>query len=103
VLRQPCSHRASANSTPAATVSILTNDGRHIVGTLTGYDKSTNVVLTDSFERIYSKDAATETVALGLYVLRGDSIGVIGEVDEEKDEGIRYSELKVAPVREIIH
>lgn len=85
------------------TVSIVTNDGRHIVGTLTGFDKVQNIVLTNSFERIYSKETPAETVPLGLYVVRGDSIAVIGEVDDERDDEIEWDGIKVEPMRIITH
>ena len=66
----------------AGMVSIVTNDGRHIVGTLRGYDQATNVIVDESVERIYREDAGAETIALGLYVVRGDTIAIIGELDE---------------------
>jgi small nuclear ribonucleoprotein (snRNP)-like protein len=61
---------------PAATVSVITNDGRHIVGTLRGYDQATNLILDDSHERVYSEGAGAEAIALGLYVVRGDNMCV---------------------------
>jgi small nuclear ribonucleoprotein (snRNP)-like protein len=63
-------------SLPAATVSVITNDGRHIVGTLRGYDQATNLILDDSHERVYSEGAGAEAIALGLYVVRGDNMCV---------------------------
>lgn len=85
------------------TVSVLTNDGRHIVGTLTGFDKVQNIILTSSFERIYSRDTPTETVPLGLYVVRGDSLAVIGEVDPEKDEEVDWEGISADPMPIITH
>ncbi|GLD98262.1 hypothetical protein PINS_up006959 [Pythium insidiosum] len=35
-------------------ISIITNDGRNIIGVLKGYDQCINVVLDNSFERVYS-------------------------------------------------
>lgn len=59
-----------------ATVSVVTNDGRHIVGILRGYDQATNLILEETFERIYREDDATQMIALGLYVVRGDGMCV---------------------------
>ena len=56
------------------TVTVLTNDGRHLVGTLRGYDQATNVILDDCHERVYQDDAGVETIVLGLYVIRGDNM-----------------------------
>eukprot|EP00659_Diplonema_papillatum_P000832 gene832-1282_t len=37
-------------------VSIITNDGRHLVGTLKGFDQTINVILSESHERVYQTD-----------------------------------------------
>ena len=41
-------------------VQILTNDGRNIVGVLKGFDQTTNVILDECHERVYSADAGVE-------------------------------------------
>ncbi|CAM9567526.1 unnamed protein product, partial [Heterosigma akashiwo] len=55
-------------------VSVITNDGRNIVGLLKGYDQATNVILGACHERVFSPDAGVEQVALGLYIVRGDNM-----------------------------
>lgn len=35
-------------------VSVITNDGRNIVGILKGFDQATNLILDESHERVYS-------------------------------------------------
>ena len=35
-------------------VSVITNDGRNIVGILRGFDVTTNLLLEDCHERVYS-------------------------------------------------
>ena len=45
-------------------VSVITNDGRNIVGILRGFDVTTNLILEDCHERVYSSKA--RSVALGL-------------------------------------
>ncbi|KAJ1977919.1 U6 snRNA-associated Sm-like protein, partial [Dimargaris cristalligena] len=54
-------------------VLVITTEGRVILGNLKGFDQTTNVVLTDSSERIFSEDEGVESIALGLYFIRGDS------------------------------
>ena len=56
------------------TVTVLTNDGRHLVGTLRGYDQATNLILDECHERVYQDAAGVETIVLGLYVVRGDNM-----------------------------
>ncbi|XP_027352498.1 sm-like protein LSM8 isoform X2 [Abrus precatorius] len=36
------------------TISVITNDGRNIVGVLKGFDQATNIILDESHERVYS-------------------------------------------------
>ena len=55
-------------------VSVVTCDGRNIVGTLKGFDQATNVVLRSSHERIFSADEGATKIDLGLYFLRGDNM-----------------------------
>lgn len=43
-------------------------------GVLKGYDQCINVVLDDSFERVYSTKEPVEAVELGLYIVRGDNM-----------------------------
>ncbi len=55
-------------------VSVITLDGRCIVGTLKGHDHVANLVLGDTVERLFSTDKGMEQEPLGLYVVRGDTV-----------------------------
>ena len=73
-------------------VTILTCDGRLITGTLLGYDQLQNLILKQSYEKVYSMEAPVEKVELGLFVVRGDNVAVISEVTtavDGKDEDVR--------------
>lgn len=59
-------------------VVVLTLDGRTIVGLLRGADPLCNLVLVDSHERVFSSDKGMEQEPLGLYLVRGDSVCVVG-------------------------
>lgn len=85
------------------TVAIVTCDGRNIVGLLRGYDQATNLILDECHERIYSTKSGVEQLVLGLYVIRGDNVAVIGEVDEELDAGIDFAQVKAAPLKPVTH
>eukprot|EP00964_Phaeocystis_antarctica_P023716 scaffold13249_cov62-Phaeocystis_antarctica.AAC.5 len=41
-------------------VQVVTNDGRNIVGMLKGFDQTTNVILDECHERVFSPDAGVE-------------------------------------------
>ncbi|GFP94279.1 sm-like protein lsm8, partial [Phtheirospermum japonicum] len=56
------------------TISIITNDGRNIVGVLKGFDQATNIILDESHERVYSTKEGVQQLVLGLYIIRGDNM-----------------------------
>jgi len=84
-------------------VNIITNDGRNIVGTLRGFDQAINLIVDECHERIYSADAGVTQVVLGLYVIRGDNVSVVGEVDEDMDVQIDLKKVKAPPLKPVVH
>ncbi|KAK1927408.1 u6 snRNA-associated sm-like protein lsm8 [Papiliotrema laurentii] len=85
------------------TVQVILYDGRVIVGKLKGFDVRTNLILADSVEREYSTDAGVEMVPLGLYMIKGDNVALVAEIDEEKDSTIDYTTIRAEPIAEIRH
>ncbi|RHZ79053.1 hypothetical protein Glove_152g43 [Diversispora epigaea] len=83
------------------TVEIITSDGRVIVGLLKGFDQTINVILSNCHERIYSETEGVERMNLGLYIIRGDNIVLIGELDQARDDSIDLSEIRAAPINDI--
>ncbi|CAK7330561.1 unnamed protein product [Dovyalis caffra] len=71
------------------TISVITNDGRNIVGVLKGFDQATNIILDESHERVYSTKA--------------DPISIVGELDEELDAHLDLSSLRAHPLKPVIH
>lgn len=43
-------------------------------GVMAGYDQKSNVVLSDSKERVYSVEDGVEEIPLGLYLVKGDQM-----------------------------
>jgi|EP00670_Eutreptiella_braarudii_P000575 U6 snRNA-associated Sm-like protein LSm8 len=86
-------------------VSVITNDGRHIVGTLRGFDQCVNVIVDESYERVYSTAQGVEVVSLGLYVIRGDNLAVIGQIDEAADAALQqtFPEIRCEPLKAVAH
>ncbi|KAH9962870.1 hypothetical protein BC827DRAFT_1129542 [Russula dissimulans] len=82
-------------------VLLVLQDGRAIIGVLAGYDQKSNVVLSDSKERVYSMDEGVEEIPLGLYLVKGDMIIMIGEIDEERDSAIDLSTIRADPIQPI--
>ena len=46
----------------------------YLQGTLKGFDQTINLILDDSFERVFSSGQGVEQVVLGLYIVRGDNV-----------------------------
>ena len=62
----------------------------------------TNVILLDCHERVYDQ-SGTQKVPLGLYLVRGDNIAVLGEVDEDTDSKLDLSRICADPLKPITH
>ncbi|KAI8477236.1 MAG: hypothetical protein J3K34DRAFT_398766 [Monoraphidium minutum] len=101
--QQQQQHGAGLVNMVDSVITVITNDGRHIVGVLRGYDQATNLILEDSHERVYSTKAGVDVLALGLYVIRGDNIAVVGEVDEDVDSQLDLEATRAPPLKPIMH
>mmetsp|Transcript_27629 Transcript_27629/g.61709 ORF Transcript_27629/g.61709 Transcript_27629/m.61709 type:complete len:99 (+) Transcript_27629:199-495(+) len=84
-------------------VTIITCDGRNLVGNLRGFDQTTNLILDECHERVFSPVAGVEQVVLGLYIIRGDNIAIIGELDQEVDSGVDLSSVRAEPLKAVTH
>ncbi|KAM7498951.1 hypothetical protein LguiA_023365 [Lonicera macranthoides] len=69
--------------------------GRNIVGVLKGFDlQATNIILDESHKRVYSTKEGVQQLVLDLYIIRGDNISIVGELDKELDESLELSKLR---------
>ncbi|GAA5972508.1 hypothetical protein JCM8115_003144 [Rhodotorula mucilaginosa] len=84
-------------------VLVVTQDGRVIVGKLMGFDQTTNIILADSIERIFSVDEPVIEEPLGVEIVRGDNITLIGGLDEEADKEIDLSTIRAHPLADVTH
>lgn len=85
-----------------ALVSVITSDGRHLVGTLRGVDQVTNIVLENCHERVYGENGV-EQVPLGLFIVRGDNVAVIGDVDAAKEDKVDLSLVRGTALPAVAH
>ncbi|KIM47043.1 hypothetical protein M413DRAFT_63963 [Hebeloma cylindrosporum] len=79
-------------------VLLVLQDGRAIVGVLAGFDQKSNIVLADSKERVYSIDEGVEEIPLGLYLVKGEMICLVGEIDEEIDKSADLATIRAEPI-----
>ncbi|KAF2143647.1 uncharacterized protein K452DRAFT_325602 [Aplosporella prunicola CBS 121167] len=78
-------------------ILVLTTDGRTLTGTLLSCDQTTNLVLSETWERIIrpaDDPEPSSEVQHGLYLIRGDNVVVCGLVDEELDASIDWSKVR---------
>ncbi|XP_074657846.1 U6 snRNA-associated Sm-like protein LSm8 [Tubulanus polymorphus] len=85
------------------TVSVITADGRIIVGQLKGFDQTINLILDESHERVFSTTQGMEQVVLGLYIIRGDNVAVVGEIDDGIDGALDFAAIKAEPLNIVTH
>ena len=90
-------------------------------GVLAGFDQKSNVVLSESKERVYSMEEGVEEIPLGLYLVKGDMMCVtisfvrpsaekktfhltftcsalIGEIDDAIDQAVDLSSIRAEPL-----
>ncbi|KAL1996700.1 hypothetical protein VTN49DRAFT_7565 [Thermomyces lanuginosus] len=83
-------------------VLVITVDGRTLLGTLLSTDQLTNLVLSETVERIIRTPDDPEPssqIEHGLYLIRGDNVVICGEVDETIDSQIDWSKVKGEVIR----
>lgn len=97
-LKWRLSHRIFPSLLLPAQICVITSDGRIITGLFVGHDQVQNLILNQAQERVYSEDAPTETVDLGLYVIRGDNVCVVGEYDQNN-----WKDMAAPPLPPIQH
>ena len=70
---------------------LVLRDGRHIIGILRSFDHFCNLLLEECVERrikrVENKMIYTD-VPLGLFIIRGDTLVLLGEVDDEDSGGM---------------
>ncbi|KAH6757997.1 Small nuclear ribonucleoprotein family protein [Perilla frutescens var. hirtella] len=83
---------------------VLLRDGRKLLGILRSFDQFANVVLEGACERVIVGDLYCD-IPLGLYVIRGENVVLIGELDPLKRElppnMVRVSEPEIKSAQKV--
>ncbi|KAL5572330.1 hypothetical protein UlMin_021927 [Ulmus minor] len=64
---------------------VLLRDGRKLMGLLRSFDQFANVILEGACERVIVGHLYCD-IPLGLYVIRGENVVLIGELDLDKED-----------------
>ncbi|TKX24062.1 U6 snRNA-associated Sm-like protein LSm1 [Elsinoe australis] len=66
-------------------ITAVLRDGKKFIGVLRSWDQFGNIVLESTVERIYGGQKYAE-VPRGLFVIRGENVLLLGEIDLDKDD-----------------
>ncbi|KAI4090753.1 MAG: hypothetical protein LQ348_002409 [Seirophora lacunosa] len=66
---------------------LVLRDGRKLIGVLRSWDQFANLVLQDTIERIFIEDVYAD-VPRGIFLVRGENVLLLGEIDLAKDDYI---------------
>ncbi|KAJ1673812.1 hypothetical protein EV182_004510 [Spiromyces aspiralis] len=78
-------------------ILVVLRDGRKLLGILRSYDQFANLVLQDTVERIYVNDAFGD-IERGIFIVRGENVVLLGEVDKDKEDDLELQELPIEQV-----
>ncbi|KAI3382462.1 hypothetical protein SNEBB_003285 [Seison nebaliae] len=84
-------------------VLVLCCDGQIFIGELKGFDQFLNLILNDCMVRVFSLDRGVNQISLGLYIIRGDNVAAVNEIDGDVDERIDWSQVKAENIPPIVH
>lgn len=65
-------------------VLVCLRDGRTFYGWLRSFDQYANLVLDNTVERLHDGDSYAD-IQIGIFVIRGENVMLLGEVDEKKE------------------
>jgi len=71
---------------------VLLRDGRKLHGVLRSYDQFANLVLEDTYERIYHGNTFAQ-IPRGLYLIRGENVVLLGEIDLDVEDDVHLKEV----------
>ena len=88
-------------------VCVVTSDGRVLFGVLRAFDNQTNLVLTDTVERVFrgaiARDEDDDDGCIddpqGTLLLRGENVAMVGEVDQAKDKERDWASVVAPPLK----
>ncbi|KAI8925121.1 mRNA decapping complex subunit [Entophlyctis helioformis] len=75
---------------------VTLRDGRHLFGWLRTYDQFANLVLHDTVERTFVNGTYGD-VFRGIFLVRGENVVLLGEIDDDKESTLMQSLTEVPP------
>ena len=78
---------------------VVLRDGRILIGYLRSVDQFANLVLHKSVERIHV-DSMFGDIPKGIFVVRGENVVLLGEVDPENEERLDLERVSIEKILE---
>ncbi|KAF9531959.1 Sm-like ribonucleoprotein [Crepidotus variabilis] len=79
---------------------VILRDGRKLHGVLRSYDQFANLVLEDTYERIYHNEHFAEE-PIGVFVVRGENVVLLGEIDLDQEDELSLSQVDFKALQDI--
>ncbi|KAI9564829.1 U6 snRNA-associated Sm-like protein LSm1 [Daphnia magna] len=80
-------------------VIVVLRDGRTLIGYLRSVDQFANLVLHRTIERIHVGKEYGD-IPRGVFIVRGENVALLGEIDLEKEERIPLTQVGVEDILE---
>ncbi|KAF8626543.1 hypothetical protein AX15_004845 [Amanita polypyramis BW_CC] len=71
---------------------VVLRDGRKLHGVLRSYDQFANLVLEDTYERIYHGNTFAQDWR-GLFLIRGENVVLLGEIDLDTEDDVPLQQV----------
>jgi len=81
---------------------VVLRDGRTLIGYLRSIDQFANLVLHRTIERIHVGMEYGD-IPRGVFVIRGDNVVLLGEIDLEKEDSLPLKQVSVDEILESQH
>ncbi|KAJ7376979.1 SM-like, degradation of cytoplasmic mRNAs and positively regulates transcription initiation [Desmophyllum pertusum] len=78
---------------------VVLRDGRTLIGYLRSIDQFANLLLQDTIERIHVGGKYGD-IPRGIFLVRGENMVLVGEIDEEKEAKCELEEVSVPEILE---
>lgn len=61
------------------------------------------MILSSAFERLVTATDPVQQVELGLYLIRGENVAIVGEIDEDKDAQVKWQDIRADALKPVVH
>ena len=72
------------------------------MGTLKGFDQTINLIWMTALREYSVLDKEWNKRFSDLYIVRGDNVAVLGEIDEDVEKRVNFSTIKAEPLNPIV-